>query len=256
MVGAAVLASMGAMRVGAGLVRLATVKSQQGIAARRAPLEVMTEGLPEDKSGCISSGAWSAILKSIRQFQPDILAMGPGLGQGKAVSGVVKKILRQTDIPLVLDADAIAMAVKRRGPMVATPHPGELARFLGVSIKTIEANREKSASQFAKMNAAVCLLKGPRTIITDGRLFYRNLSGNSGMASAGMGDVLTGIIAGLWGQMGEKNNSGIKAAALGAYVHGRAGDRIAKKLSKPAMLASDLAIAIPEILKTILRGKK
>ncbi|MCB4755826.1 MAG: NAD(P)H-hydrate dehydratase [Elusimicrobia bacterium] len=259
MIGAGILCSMGAVRAGAGLIRFGTVKSQQGVAARRAPLEVMTEALPEAKGGHLSPRALPAIKKALRQFRPDILALGPGLGQSPEVKKIIHRMVKEETVSIVLDADGLNAfqeepeALRRhRAPLIITPHPGELGRLLGVSPKAIQSNRALWARRAALRFRCVCLLKGAGTIISDGRTHWKNATGNPAMASGGMGDVLTGLIAGLWGQMNLGSpRQALAAAALGAYLHGRAGDLALKKLKQSRLIASEVAAFLPKAMGVI-----
>lgn len=257
MAGAAILCSMGAVRSGAGLVHLATVTSQQLVAAKRAPLEVMTQGLPEDTRGNPSLAAARKVFRTVQSFRPHVIALGPGLGQSKGALNLVKSLIWSSPVPLVLDADGLnllsGLPLKKVGkPMVITPHEGELSRLLKRPVSWIRANRVKAAVESAVAWGCVCLLKGAGTLITDGRIFYKNPTGNPGMASGGMGDVLTGVIAALWGRMPERNlETGLRAAAAGAYFHGRAGDLAVQKTRDRLLLASDIVNFIPSVLQKV-----
>jgi NAD(P)H-hydrate epimerase len=254
MIGAATLCSWGAVRSGAGLVRLATVKSQQPVAAKRAPLEAMTEAWPEDRAGHLSRQSLRSLNRALKSFRPDVAAAGPGLGRTPSLKILVLRLL--DSVPLVLDADGLN-AFAGRGlpqkhfPLIITPHPGELSRLIGWSVLRIEAAREQAARFAARRFRCVCLLKGAGTIVTDGREAWMNTTGNPGMASGGMGDVLTGIIAGIWAQFGDKGISALRAACLGAFLHGRAGDIGARRTSARSLVASDLAGFLSSAFSTI-----
>ncbi len=266
MAGAGILSAGGAVRAGAGLVRLATVKSQQAVAAKRAPLEVTTQGLPETKSGRLSPAAWRTIARAIKkEFRPHVVAAGPGLGQSPGVRTVVLGLLK-TPVPLVLDADGLnalaglpAVAGRASGGRAAavfTPHEGEISHLLGWPVGRVKGDRVGAAVSAARRFGCVCLLKGAGTIVTDGRDIWKNTTGNPGLASGGTGDVLTGIIAALWGQMEFRGPSeGLKAAALGAYLHGLAGDVAMRKRGAPSLLATDVIEFLPAAMK-ILGGKR
>jgi NAD(P)H-hydrate epimerase len=253
MAGAGVLSALGALRAGAGLTRLGTVSSQQKIVVNHGPLEVTTEGLPEGKDGLLSPAAGKFLEKALTRFQADVVAMGPGLGQSAAVRSVVKKFVRVWKKPLVLDADGLnafaktgAQLAKHGGPLIITPHAGELARLLAKPVSWINAHREEAARTAAKRFKCVCLLKGAGTLVTNGTVMWENPTGNPGMASGGMGDVLTGIIAAFAARVPP-----LQAACIGAYVHGLAGDMAAKKISKAGYVASELAGLIPQALGKI-----
>ncbi len=246
MSGAACLAGLGALRGGAGLV---TVAAPAGILPIVAAVEpsYLTLPMPEDATGKLSHAA-RADLESALPSQTAI-AVGPGLGQSAELAGLVRWMFESVDRPGVFDADALNLlaahpaALKARArrsdagpPRVLTPHPGEFARLIATEIATIEKNREPLAAQFAAEHKLVLVLKGHRTLITDGRRVAVNSTGNSGMATGGCGDVLTGLIAALLAQ----KMAPFEAAQLGVHLHGLAGDLAAKSLSKPALIASDL----------------
>lgn len=261
MAGAGILCAMGAVRAGAGLVRLGIVESQQVVAAKRAPLEVTTQALPEDGQGRISSRAGAAIKKTISNFKPHVIAVGPGLGVTPAVKKIVQELVYRARLPVVLDADGLNVLAKSKvsrkffAPVVMTPHAGELARLLHSKPGLINQAHEKMALLAARTYGGVCLLKGSGTVITDGQMVWKNTTGNPAMASGGMGDVLTGIIAALWAERLAGNlsakNSGLVAAALGAFLHGLAGDLAVKKFPERSLLASDLAESLPNAFQKI-----
>ncbi|MCG3205409.1 MAG: Bifunctional NAD(P)H-hydrate repair enzyme Nnr [Elusimicrobia bacterium] len=255
MVGAAVLCATAAMRSGAGLVKLATVKSQQRVAVGRAPLEITTLGLPEDAQGRMASSAWTVLKKTILHWRPQVVALGPGLGESAAVRRLVKRILGSPSISVVVDADGFRalLMMKRsqiRARLIMTPHEGEMARLMKVTSAQVKARREYFAREAAKKFGGICVLKGPGTLVTDGRLVWKNTTGNPGMASGGMGDVLTGMLAALWAP---GDLTAEKAAAMGVYLHGLAGDLALKKKSERSLLASDLISSIPKAFEKVWR---
>lgn len=256
MAGAAVLSASGAMRSGAGLVKLCIVKSQQAAAVKRGPLEVTTLALPENRAGQLNSSALRVLRATIRTFSPDVLAIGPGLGQGAGVKKTVRMLLRTTSLPVVLDADGInVFDGKHKGPLVMTPHEGELARLLKWSPQQISKARVKAVQAAAQKFRCVCLLKGPGTLVTDGRVLFRNTTGNPGMASGGMGDVLTGVVAGLWAQLIKRGKTdGLKAALLGAYLHGFAADLALSRYSRGSLLASDIIPFISTAIRKTIKA--
>ncbi len=260
MVGAGVLVAIGAVNSGAGLVKLATVASQQRVAAKRVPLEVTTQALPDEGRDFLSAKAWPVILKTLKSFKPDVLAVGPGLGTSKSVLKIVKNFISKTDHPMVLDADGLSAwhgvnNVKRKVPLIITPHPGELARILKTTTQAVQKDRVWAALEGAKKAKGVCLLKGEGTIITDREKIYKNPTGNPAMASGGMGDLLTGIIAALWGQMDSQNQeTGFTAACLGAYLHGLAGDLATKKKGGLSLLATEVSQFLAQAIRLIRKG--
>jgi NAD(P)H-hydrate epimerase len=246
MSGAACLAGLGALRGGAGLVTVATPSGVLPIVASVEP-SYLSLSLPEDSTGKISAMA-RAVLESALASQTTI-AVGPGLGQSAELAGLVRWLFDAIDRPGVFDADALNLlsanpaalrARARRGESgparVLTPHPGEFARLINTEIATVEKDRDSLAAQFAEAHKLILVLKGHRTVITDGRRIATNSTGNSGMATGGAGDVLTGLIAALLAQ----KMAPFEAAQFGVYLHGLAGDLAAKTLSESALIASDL----------------
>lgn len=241
--GAAVLAANSAMRSGAGLVTLAVPAGIHAIAEAKTT-EVMTASLPDSPGGTLSSDAVEDIL--CLADNKDAVAIGPGLGSDENTTSIIRRLLSHLSVPLVLDADALnaiagdteCLSSSILSPaVILTPHPGEMARLAGVSIADIEQNRIGAAQSFATANNCFLLLKGARTVIAapDGRLSI-NSSGNPGMASGGMGDVLTGVIVALLGQGYEP----FTACCLGAYCHGMAGDLAAAEKGEIGLIATDV----------------
>lgn len=238
MLGAAVLASRGALRVGAGLTYLALPSELVNFANTLTP-EVIT--LPFDK---------------IESIEPNVIAVGPGLSVGNKEKELVLHLLSVVGCRLsaiILDADALNniaentdVLCQAKCPLVMTPHPGELARLINKSIDEIQSNRLDAARSTAARFKCVVVLKGHQTVIADptGKL-YINKTGNPGMAKGGMGDVLTGMIAGIAGQ----GMSAFDAAVMGVYCHGLAGDLAAKERGEYAMIASDLLEKIPDAIR-------
>jgi hydroxyethylthiazole kinase-like uncharacterized protein yjeF len=174
---------------------------------------------------------------------------------------IVQKLLSHSTA-VVIDADALnALAAirprKKLGcPAVLTPHPGEMARLLGTSVGQISRDRVAAVESAAKRFGAVALLKGEGTLVSDGRGVWKNTMGNAAMATGGMGDVLTGIVAATWGQMKAQTlESGVRAAALAAFVHGLAADIAVKRFPERTLLASDVAETLPSAFNQLWRRK-
>ncbi len=230
MSGAAILTGSAALRGGAGLVTVACPVDIQPIVAAGNPCYT-TFGflLPDDLNEPVADC--------------DVFAIGPGLGQRAGAVDLVHRLLeRHPSKPTVIDADGLnnlpanRFPLSRRpAPLVLTPHPGEFATLTGKSTAYVQANREPLAVEFARTMNAVLLLKGHRTIVTDGDRVFTNSTGNPGMATGGCGDVLTGLVAALLARM-----PAFDAACLAAYVHGRAGDLAAAEIGQTALVASDL----------------
>ena len=172
----------------------------------------------------------------------DVCAAGPGLGKGEGVREFVRYAYPGHGGPLVCDADFLNVLssigpLEPGGPRVLTPHPGEFARLLSTDIPAVQNDREGLAARYAAEHGVVLLLKGRETVVTDGDRLYVNRTGHAGMATGGMGDVLTGLIAALVGQ----GMTPFDAACFGAHLHGRAGDLMAERTSRHALIASDMA---------------
>ncbi|WP_027364177.1 bifunctional ADP-dependent NAD(P)H-hydrate dehydratase/NAD(P)H-hydrate epimerase [Desulfotruncus alcoholivorax] len=250
MSGAAILAAEAAARAGAGLVTLGVPSAIHDIAENKLT-EVMTFPLADTSKGNVSHTALKDILD--RCHSSNVVAIGPGLGTAAETATLVKDIIMNITIPCVLDADGLnAMAGKAgllnsiKSNLVITPHPGEMARLTGYSVKDIQQDRIGITAQKAKEWGCTILLKGARTVICgpDGST-YINQTGNPGMASGGSGDVLTGLIAGLIAQ----GLTPLNAAVAGAFIHGRAGDVTAKEMGISGMLAGDLLQRVPYVTK-------
>lgn len=242
--GAAALAAMGALRTGAGLVYLGVPQSIYAIEAIKLT-EPIVFPLP-DHLGMFSAESIDEISGYLPKM--DALLVGPGLGQSDGCYSVVHYILKNFHGPVVLDADGINLLAAhkdmlrgRTGPVIITPHMGEFQRLAG---KFCES-RETAAANLAGELGVIVLLKGHRTVITDGTVCYVNATGNPGMAVGGSGDVLSGMITALLGQGLEP----LEAAACGAWLHGAAGDICAEEIGQYGMLPSDMLNVLPRLLK-------
>jgi NAD(P)H-hydrate epimerase len=250
--GAAALASQGAQRVGAGLVTLAVPESLNDILEVKLT-EVMTEPVPETEARTIGREALDRLLHLAEGKHS--VAIGPGLGTHPSTHKLVQELLPALRIPIVLDADGInalagqADLLKRAAaPLILTPHPGELARLLGVPRDEVLKRRIALAREVAGRFDVTVVLKMARTIIAAPRGEATIVpTGNPGMATGGTGDVLTGLIAGLLAQ----GVAPERAAQAGAYLHGLAGDLAAARLGQEAMLAGDLLLRVPEAIRRL-----
>jgi NAD(P)H-hydrate epimerase len=246
--GAAVLCGGGALRGGAGLVTVAIPETIQPIVAAGNPC-YLTRSLPADDAGRVTNAAGPDVLATGNKC--DVVACGPGLGQSVGTTAVVTALLARCGKPVVLDADGLTViartpdVLRRQAPLVITPHPGEFARLLGTTADTVEADREALAVRFAATHGLVLVLKGHRTLVTDGRRLYRNTTGNPGMATGGSGDVLTGLLAALLGQGLEL----FAAAQLAVHLHGLAGDLARDELGEVALIATDLLTYLPRAFR-------
>lgn len=240
MSGAASLAGLGALRGGAGLVYVAIPESIAAIVAGIEP-SYLTVPLPHDDTGRLSAAAHAMLMDRAKSMQS--VAIGPGWGQSDELQQIAVTLYADLQCPMVVDADALNLLArepvvlsKHSGPRVLTPHPGEFARLIGADSKTVQADRRRAAESFAAQHNVVLLLKGRETVITDGTTTHINTTGNSGMATGGTGDVLTGIISALLAQ----KLPPLDAARTGAHLHGLAGDLAAAHFSEPGLIASDL----------------
>jgi len=246
MSGAAALAGRAALRAGAGLVRVATAKSALPIVASIEP-SYTTISLSEDKLGKISSKAINTILDAIAEN--DVIAFGPGVGVTADLQSIFQILIEQ-NIRLVIDGDGLNNLSKindwpkrLKADVVLTPHPGEMKRlWSGLFREEMPAERQQQAAQLAKQTGTVVVLKGAGTVVTDGQKVYVNKTGNPGMATAGSGDVLTGVITALLGQ----GLSNFDAAVLGVYIHGLAGDIAAEKIGQVSLIATDIIESLPD----------
>jgi NAD(P)H-hydrate epimerase len=249
MSGAAVLCASAALRGGAGLVKVATPRDVWPLVAVGNVCS-MTMPLDDDEMGRFSPAALTQLLEAAKGS--DVVALGPGIGRSPQLTALVSEVVRQVAAPLVLDADGLNACAdrsqileERAGPTVITPHPGEFGRLLRKTVAEVQANREGLALDFAHRHHLVVLLKGHCTLVTDGDQIYVNATGNPGMATAGAGDVLTGLIAALLGQ----GLSPFAAAQLGAHIHGLAGDLARAELGEEGLVATDLVEYLPRALK-------
>jgi ADP-dependent NAD(P)H-hydrate dehydratase / NAD(P)H-hydrate epimerase len=256
--GAAILAARGALRMGAGLVTAAIPSSIAAIVAA-GQSELMTAPMP-DRDGQFAAPATLAELKALVPGMKALVA-GPGFGVSDDTRSLVAWLIAegaQADRPLLIDADGLnvlaamgpAVLKSARGPVVLTPHPGEMARLLGTSTAAVNADRIGAARRLADHTGAGVLLKGARTIVVtaDGRVSV-NSTGNPGMATPGMGDVLSGMVGAVLGQGVGAGD----ALALGAFVHGLAADRLADRWGHVGYLAGDLAAELPTAVASLMR---
>ncbi len=253
--GAAAMTATAAMRAGAGLVTLGIPQSLNP-ALEIMVTESMTAGLPETADGTLDESAQATIMSLMKGKR--CLAVGPGIGTNGSTGRLLDRLIQTIPVPMVIDADALtliaadlAMLSKTKSPIVLTPHPGEMARLSGHSKADIQSDRIGHARSFAQRHRVHLVLKGAATVVArpDGTVFI-NATGNPGMAAGGMGDVLTGLIAGLITQGMEP---GI-AARAGVYLHGSAADRLALKKAPVGYLATEVMDAIPGAMGELLKG--
>ncbi len=251
--GAAAMTAMSAMRAGAGLVTLAIPESLNPVLETQV-LEAMTYPLPETENGIIGESSFNKIMDLLSGKK--CLAIGPGLGEAAETKKLVHRIIKESPVTIVIDADGLnniagstEILKKAKAPLILTPHPGEMARLMDLTTGTVKKDRITCARKFAEKFNVHIVLKGAKTIIAhpEGNIFI-NPTGNTGMASGGMGDVLTGIIAGLVAQ----GFSPESAAHTGVYLHGAAADMLAEKIGPFGYLATEVMNAIPGQIKLIV----
>jgi hydroxyethylthiazole kinase-like uncharacterized protein yjeF len=255
MTGSGCLASMAALRSGAGLVYAGVPKSLAPIYGSVLKEPVILP-LEDNGSGSLAVECAGEILVQMKRMS--VAAIGPGLTASNSISQIVGRIVRESTIPLVLDADALNVIGSNTAILkglgiqaVLTPHPGEMARLTGLSIHDIQADRIGAAKAFAMDYRVIVVLKGSRTIVAlpNGHI-YVNSTGNAGMATAGAGDALTGIIAGLIAQGADAE----EAAIAGVFLHGLAGDAAAGRIGVHGMVTGDIIDSLPQAIKSITGG--
>jgi len=251
--GAAAMSSDAALRIGAGLVTLGIPASLNPVMEVKLT-EVMTEPLAETDSQTLSTKSLPRIQELIEG--KEVLALGPGISTHSETIAIVQHIIRNSRTSLIVDADGINALGKKPSvlheaqcPIILTPHPGEMARITGTSIKEVQDDRIGVAKKFAQEYGVVLVLKGARTIIAEpnGNV-YINCTGNPGMASGGIGDVLTGMIAGLVAQ----GYTISEASRLGVFLHGYIADEITDQRGEVGLTATDIINRIPLSLKEVM----
>ncbi|MFH0911203.1 MAG: NAD(P)H-hydrate dehydratase [Planctomycetota bacterium] len=246
MTGAGALASRAALRSGAGLVTWAIPEPLIAVAEILCT-EVICHPLPSTKEGAANLRSREFLFEASRRA--DAALLGPGMPAEGETGELMRRLIPEIPAPLVLDAGALtalgtdlAPVAKRSWPAVLTPHPGEMARLTGRGVEEIRADREAAAQALARACGAVILLKGRRTVVTDGKRTAVNQTGNPGMATAGSGDVLAGLLAALLAQ----KMPAFDAAVLAAHLHGLAGDIAAQAKGIHGLIAGDIAEALPQ----------
>lgn len=266
MAGAAILAARAALRSGAGLVSVAVPVSVSPTVAGAVP-SAMTIGLPETSGGAFRPDGVERLKNYAEDRRVTAYAIGPGIGTHSEAARFVLLVLSGLTLPAVVDADALnilaaqepegvaTMLKGRRAPCVFTPHPSEMARALKGDRPRNEAERVSAVERLARAWGGVALLKGHRTLISTGARTVSNPTGGPGLAKGGAGDVLTGLIAGLWAQAAASGrvsgDLGFKCAALGAWLHGTAGDAAERELTVWGTTATDLVDFLPKAFRAL-----
>lgn len=251
--GAVCLAAEACLRMGAGKVSVAVPKSL--VCAVHAKLsEAIVIPLPETDKGSLARGSIAVLQRILGGV--DVVALGMGAGTAQETTSVIQKMVGMCRVPLVLDADGInafagkARSLKGHGnPLILTPHPKEFSRLINVPVSRIQQQRKRLAKEFAIQYNLILVLKGHRSLVVQENALFENTTGNPGMATAGSGDVLSGIIAALLAQ----KVSAYEAACTGVYVHGLAGDIAAREKTEISLIASDIIDYIPEAIKAMSR---
>lgn len=252
MAGAAILATKAALRTGLGLARLYVPDSINHIMKTAVP-ELITIPFQELRKGVIGINHIETILKDAPDS--DVFTIGPGCGISFELEEIVKNVLENITCPIILDADAlnvlaknVSVLEKKLGTVIVTPHIGEMSRLAELSVEEVLDNPVRVARNFATTWGVIVVLKSARTVVAapDGTV-YININGNSGMSTAGAGDVLTGIITGLVGQ----GLNPLDATIAGVYIHGRAGDQVAEQIGEYGLLAGDLVERLPYTIKEL-----
>jgi NAD(P)H-hydrate epimerase len=247
--GAAALAGRAALRSGVGLCTIAVPVSQQPVVAALG-MEYMTEPLPETPAQTLSGMARARIRELVARA--DAVALGPGVSLDPETQELIRALIVEVDRPMVVDADGLSALAGHlelldgaAGPRALTPHPGEMARMLGVTVPVVEADRFETVRAFCARHPAALLLKGASTVIggPEGRVFI-NPTGNPGMASGGSGDVLTGMV----GAFLARGLDGLSALQAGSFLHGRAGDVAAARVGEEGLIAGDIVEAIAGVM--------
>jgi NAD(P)H-hydrate epimerase len=253
--GAAAMSAMAALRIGAGLVTVATPSVVLSTVAGFAP-ELMTE--PLGHSGAIFVSASDAAHCLEIAKSRTVLAVGPGLSQHNGVADFVRRLVKGAHQPIVLDADGLNAfdgslkdLAGHHLPLILTPHPGEMARLLGVTVAQVQADRIAAARDFARRLRCILVLKGFRTIVASpsGELWIA-ATGNPGLATGGTGDILTGMIAGAIAQFPQQIEEAVRAAV---FLHGLAGDAAAARLGQESLVATDLLRSLPVAFRIVRR---
>lgn len=249
--GAAYLTSQASLLSGSGLVTLGIPESLNDVMELKLT-EVMTLPLKETGLRTLSTSCEKQVLSFASKISA--IAMGPGLSRNSDTQRLIRSLVSKITKPLVLDADGInafeglgSKLRKRRCQIVITPHPGEMSRLIGKKTEYIQKNRVSVAKKFSKEINGVVVLKGHKTVVAYKDMFYINESGNPGMATGGVGDVLTGIIASLIGQ----GLDPFGAAKLGCYVHGLAGDLAVREKGEISLTATDILSYLPKVFKKL-----
>lgn len=256
MTGAGAMASRACLRAGAGVVLWAIPKSLN-LVAEMLEVEIISLPIPETPTGSPAMDAREILVEAAREA--DCVVLGPGLPVAGDTGELMRLLIPEIYPPLLLDGGALSaigtelmIIRKRTSPTIITPHPGEMARITGKTIEDIQGKRKDFAVKYAKLTGAVVVLKGEGTIVTNGTDVYINETGNPGMATAGSGDVLCGVVAALVGQ----GLSPFDAAKLGTYLHGVAGDLALEAKGIHGIISSDMIELLPNAFRLYVEVRR
>ncbi len=253
--GAVCLCARAALRSGAGLVTVGVPKSLNSIFEIKLT-EAMSLPLA-DKGGALSQEAFSNIESFLKKA--DLIVIGPGAGLGASTKRLIARIVKDIDKPMIVDADALTalasnleVLLKRKTKtLILTPHLGEFSRLIKTDVSRIKKKRKELVKKFALRYNLTLVLKGNRTLVSDGQRTFENNTGNPGMATAGTGDVLSGIISGLLSQGLDQ----FQAAKVGVYLHGLAADIAVRDKTENCLIASDIIEYFPKAIKRLLKKR-
>lgn len=260
MSGAAILAGRAALKAGAGLVTIACPKSERVVITSALP-EAMTLPLSE-QDGTPSLKAAQEILKWQKIKKYDVALIGPGLSVLKEAPLFILEVIKKLQVPMIIDADALNALSKKSSfekilsskiPYIMTPHLGEMKRLLKIE----SSNGKNLALKLFKKTGAIIIMKGNKTLVKSKNNFYENTTGGPSLSKGGSGDVLAGLIAGLWAQSGKRgaynNKTAFESSILGVYLHGLCGDLASKKLSERCVLAGELLDYLPAAFRRLVK---
>lgn len=256
LIGAAALVVAAAYRTGAGMVTLAAPKSLEKF-YKQIPLESLIFPCPETWGGSLHPRAENAILEKSKEY--DVVVLGPGLSENRATKRLARQLVLKLEKPLVLDASGLKafegkthLFKKRKSPTIFTPHEGEMGFLCDLSSEEVHKNRQKLAAEKAREWGVTLVLKGHKTIIASHLLekLIINQTGGPGLATAGTGDVLAGILAVLWTENLDKP---VEAASAAVFLHGRAGDLASRELGERSVMAGDVIKYLPTVLHQLVK---
>jgi NAD(P)H-hydrate epimerase len=252
--GAAILTCLAALNSGIGIIELYIPENIDLIISTKV-VEIITKPIKETPNGLLDLSSINTVVKGIKSS--DVVAVGPGCGNSNELLELVKQIIKTSEVPLVIDADGLNALAKnieilkdedRKSAVVLTPHLGEMSRLTNRPIEEIKRDKINIVKEFTKEYNVILVLKGARTIVgLPNEEIYINVNGNSGMATAGSGDILTGLITSLIAQGVEPG----KAALLGVFIHGYSGDLVANEKGEYGMLAEDIVKSIGRVFKEL-----